>query len=211
MLLVQKMKVVSHLRHCQGGVRQWSAPTSCWPTTPPTPHHVTNPDAPNPLSFTLSFPRCQAGSLSQAPAQVIEFLDTGLSWGRPSTAPGGRLLRRRRQESLGTRTHGPPPSLPPSPASPSLLSLVSGNGPSRLIAFTGKATPFLSPPSPLTGFLAPANLSSCSRSLFSLSLPPRVIYSFFCKNKSMPDRFQFVRFGQNIITLFLFGFLFIFL
>ena len=115
MLLVQKMKVMSHLRHCQGGVRQWSAPTSCWPTTPPTPHHVTNPDAPNPLSFTLSFPWCQAGSLSQAPAQVIEFLDTGLSWGRPSTAPGGRLLRRRRQESLGTRTHGPPPSLPPLP------------------------------------------------------------------------------------------------
>ena len=49
-----------------------------------------------------------------ASEQVIEILSTGLSWGRVSTAPGCRLLRRRRQESLGTRTHGPP-SLP-SPA-----------------------------------------------------------------------------------------------
>ena len=49
-----------------------------------------------------------------ASEQVIEILSTGLSWVRVSTAPGWRLLRRRRQESLGTRTHGPP-SLP-SPA-----------------------------------------------------------------------------------------------
>ena len=73
MLLVQKMKVMSHLRHCQGGVRQWSAPTSCWPTTPPTPHHVTNPDAPNPLSFTLSFPWCQAGSFHRRRHRWLSF------------------------------------------------------------------------------------------------------------------------------------------
>ena len=81
--------------------------------TDPSPCH--QPWCPQPSLLHPSLPLMSSGKFSQAPAQVIEFLDTGLSWGRPSTAPGGRLLRRRRQESLGTRTHGPPPSLPPLP------------------------------------------------------------------------------------------------
>ena len=41
-LVKVQTKPMSHLRHCQGGEVQWSAPTSC-PTSPPSPHHVTSP------------------------------------------------------------------------------------------------------------------------------------------------------------------------